>query len=242
MGVFNLNQLTIPTDSERSLGLADYSERVVNPHFDSVEVIFKNQQERLVEIINDYPKGVIFGCIAWLTSKPVLKAFANCENVQILVQKEDFLRPDFEVEKARLRDVELWKLYGKVTCKLPRSCFRPPMGNLSLLGNPTVQGIRCVGNHNSDKTKTKPRAHHKFLVFCRLDGNNEYHPEALWTGSFNLTDNATRSFENVTYFEDKSGTNEIISAFLKEHHQIFALSESLNWTHRWAAPEYRIGT
>lgn len=44
------------------------------------------------------------------------------------------------------------------------------------------------------------------------------------------------------YFSDKSGRHPAIVAFLNEHHQLFGLSEPLNWTEDWVAPEYRIGT
>ena len=45
-----------------------------------------------------------------------------------------------------------------------------------------------------------------------------------------------------TPYEEKINKNGIINSFLKEHHQIFALSEQLNWTDTWTTPEFRIGT
>lgn len=32
-----------------------------------------------------------------------------------------------------------------------------------------------------------------------------------------------------------------LNDYLKEHHQIFALSEPLDWEHDWTETEYRIG-
>ena len=242
METLNLNRLTIPVEGERNKSLDDFSIHLANPKFETIEAIFKNQEKRLLEIISSFEKGAIFGCIAWLTSKSILKALAKCETVQIIVQKEDFLRPDLDTKNVELWKVQLWKLYKAINCKMERHQFREPMGNLSVFSDPTVEGIRCVGNHNQERKAAFPRAHHKFLVFCELDQNENYSPVALWTGSFNFTQNASNSFENVLYLVDKAGNNEIINAYLKEHHQIFSLSEQLNWSERWAAPQHRIGT
>jgi hypothetical protein len=241
----NLHNLSINVDGGPSQLLNDYSTKVLHPHFDTVEAIFRNQENRLLDLIKTFENGAIFGCVAWLTSVPVLKALERCKNVQIIVQKEDFLRPDIDTKNIDKWKSELWRLYSNIKCDIERHQFRKPMGNLSVCGDPTVDGIRCVGNHNIEKKPAFPRAHHKFLVFCNVTETEEvksYLPIALWTGSFNLTKNATNSFENVLYFSDTSGENEIINAFLNEHHQIFALSESLNWNDVWTTPEFRIGT
>lgn len=238
----NLNDLNINTDSPSDGTLRDYSTSLIKPHFDSAEAIFKNIETRLVKIIKKFENGAIFGCIAWLTSTPILKALSKCKNVQIIVQKEDFLRPDLHQNKSSKWKTELRQLYNDLKCEIERYRFREPVGNLSVCGDPTVDAVRCVGNHNSDKVPSFPRAHHKFLVFCNFDNDGKYFPVALWTGSFNLTKNATYSFENVLYLVDNSGKNNIINAYLNEHHQIFALSEKLDWENDWATPEFRIGT
>ncbi len=241
----NLHNLAIPVDGESPQSLSDNSLISQSPHFDTVEVLFRNHERKLLEIIKSFENGAVFGCVAWLTSSPILKALGKCKNVQIVVQKEDFLRPDVNINNIDSWKSELWKLYSGLQCDIPRHQFKEPIGGLSVCGDPTVDGIRCVGNHNVEKSPAFPRAHHKFLVFCDVtetENSISYEPVALWTGSFNMTKNATFSFENVTYFTDKSGKNEIIQAFLNEHHQIFALSEPLNWKSIWSAPEFRIGT
>ena len=231
----------INTDSGEE-SLTDFSTSLTNPHFDRVEVVFRNLENRLIQLISQYKDGLIFGSVAWLTSKPILKALSECKNVQIIVQKEDFLRPDFGVKNNSNWKKELQLLYGNLKFSLLRYDCISPICNLSILGDPRVDAIRCVGNHNSDKESAFPRAHHKFLVFCIPDTDKKYLPISLWTGSFNLTYNATQSFENVIILTDKSGGNEILNAYLEEHHQIFALSEPLNWEATWTTPEFRIGT
>lgn len=241
MNNLSLHNLLIDIDGEAGQPLTDFSTKIKNPIFDDVEVIFRNQENKLIGLINEFSSGAIFGCVAWLTSKPILKALANCQNVQIVVQKEDFLRPDIGVKSNDNWKKELWTLYNNLKCDLTRYDFNEPVSSLSVCGDPTVDAIRCVGNHNKDKNPAFPRAHHKFLVFCKMvDG--KYIPIKLWTGSFNLTKNATMSFENAIIFTDNSGQSELISSFLKEHHQIFSISENVDWTENWATPEFRIGT
>ena len=257
--------------------LHDFSNSVTKPKFDKVEAVFKDIEEKLIEKILEHKGGMIFGCVAWLTSESILKALAECEEVQIIVQKEDFLRPDYsyEVESRRRFDgkndhllpdkkrdtnehlEKIRKLYDNIQFTYYRNELKEPVCLLTTNGNISYKGIRCVGNHNSDKQPAFPRAHHKFLVFCDVDKElfkkqyDErvsmapgawYKPIAVWTGSFNFTKNSTLSFENALYLEDKSGNNPIINSYLKEHHQVFGLSESLDWESKWCEPEYRIGT
>jgi hypothetical protein len=237
----NLNNLFVPSDDGSDETLKDFSLSIDRPQFDNIEVIFKNLEPRLLELIKEFEGGAIFGCVAWLTSIPILKALSKCNNVQIVVQKEDFLRPDLNSNyknwKASLRS-----LYNSLKCDMERHQFKSPMGDLSVCSDPTVDPIRCVGNHNAEKQSAFPRSHHKFLVFCKIDDKGNYIPIKLWTGSFNLTKNATYSFENALIFADNLGTNKLINSYLMEHHQIFSLSESLDWTEDWSTPEFRIGT
>lgn len=189
---------------------------------------------------------MIIGCVAWLTSYKILNALAQCKNVQILVQKEDFLRPDINTKNVNDWKKVLHEKYNKISCDIERHQFKSPMGYLSVASDPTVDGIRCIGNHNSAKNPAFPRMHNKFLVFCKTHNLNSevfsYDAVSVWTGSFNLTQNATYSIENAISLNDKSGKNEVINSYLKEHHQIFCISEKLNWETDWIEPQFRIGT
>jgi PLD-like domain len=229
----------------------NWSCRAENVLFKNFEVLFRNQEQRLVRLINKYKNDLIVGCVAWLTSIPILNALAKCKNVQIIVQKEDFLRPDMYSKEDSWKAF-LQKKYSAVKCEMTRYEFQSPISDLSICGDPTVDGIRCLGNHNIDKSPAFPRSHHKFLVFCRINkthkdplGNilvDQYWPETVSTGSFNLTKNSTFSLENVIIFSSDFNTNHFVKSFLNEHHELFALSEPLDWTSDWIEPEYRIGT
>lgn len=242
----NLLVGSIPTDGTNYHHMSDYSLISRGSDFDKVEAVFRNQEWRLIHLIEEYSAGAIFGCVAWLTSTPILKALATCTNVQIIVQKEDFLRPDINARNTTSWKSELRRLYNSISCGFTRYEFQKPICLLSTCSDPQVEGIRCVGNYNSTKNPAFPRMHHKFLVFCRVDDSIKsgvnYFPEVVWTGSFNLTRNATMSFENNIILTDKSGKNPMIEAYLREHHQLFGLSEQLDWTSEWVQPEFRIGS
>ena len=256
----DLNKLIIKDDNYRDPNsgnkLENFNIKTNNINFGKIEVYFKDLENELINKINEH-KGIIFGCVAWLTSKPIIEALSK-KQTQIIIQKEDFFRPDYNDRGSILkRKKEIRKLYSKIKFPYTRYVMKYGINELSYFSSPSIDGIRCVGHHNSDKKITIPRSHHKFLVFCdeifeknedkKLKGKQfskslEYNPIAVWTGSFNFTENGTKSFENAIYLEDLSGKNEILLSYLKEHHQVFSLSENLDWESEWASPEYRIGS
>ena len=146
-----MRDLPIMTD-RGTLPQQDYS----CEDYANVRVIFDNHKEALLQYIDKY--NHIVGCVAWLTDYDILEALATKEFVSIIVQKEDFLRPDTNSSLERVR-----QLYDSLP---PSERFRADgIRELSSLGDPTLEPIRCVGNHNKDKKPAFPRMHHKFLVF-----------------------------------------------------------------------------
>jgi hypothetical protein len=190
----------------------------------------------------------IVGCVAWLTEPRILAALVD-RQASIIVQKEDFLRPDVGMPnqwKARLRSS-----YDQIGNDYTRYEFPAPLSSASTLSGQEIEGVRCVGNHNSDRAPAMPRMHHKFLV--RLQRNVEQGDDqfgghyssyaqaralAVWTGSFNFSINGGRSFENAIEIDDPT----IAGAYLAEYARVATLSEPLNWTADWVDAEWRLGT
>lgn len=198
-----------------------------------VEVVFKRHKARLIEEIVKYP--IIIGCVAWLTDRDVLAALATRDGVSIIVQKEDFLRPDKNGSASEIR-----RMYEKI-----KPVWRAEIENTAMYSSSSCDelcGVRCAGNHNSNRSPAFPRMHNKFLVFCEAGtgsvGIETHSPKKVWTGSYNISDNATRSWENVVLIESV----RVAKAYAAEYGQIFGLSEPLDWESPWVAPEYRIGT
>lgn len=242
MPLDDLNKLLIPNDEQHSAGqpLVDYSMKKGN-----ISVFFRDLKERLIENIDK--ADAVVGCVAWLTDIEIVRALASkCS--QIVVQKEDFLRPDGNMSNAALREA-----YSHLSF-LDRESAGPLLGTMSYLAGDYLQvidGVRCVGNHNSEKKPVHPRAHHKFVVFCRIEevlrkrylGADEallptLRPYAVWTGSFNFSFNAGRSLENAVLIEDET----IAAAFQNEWEQLCAISEPLDWESTWVEPSWRIGS
>ncbi|HEX7788920.1 MAG TPA: phospholipase D-like domain-containing protein [Afipia sp.] len=233
-GKFNLNELQPENDGNYPDTAAVDNSSSSNDG--SVKVYFRDLVKHLKTHIND--ADAVFGCVAWLTHVEVLDVLAK-KHVAIVVQKEDFLRPDFGAPNAWKRTLR--QKYDALSCGIIRYDFDNMIGQLSTGGDPTVEAIRCVGNYNRDKAPAFPRMHNKFLIFARVeekDGSYFPAPYAVWTGSFNLTANATYSLENALYITKP----ELVAAYFNEFGQIMAISEPLDWQSDWCEPELRIGT
>jgi hypothetical protein len=246
-GITNLNHAKIRNDGD-DFALDDFA---ATSEAARVTCHFRNIRDALVGYINRYDYMV--GCVAWLTDPVILRALATRCGVCIIVQKEDFLRPDCD-ERPYLH-----ALYESIHWPGERWQYGGLLGSMSFACDPTLDAIRCVGNHNSNKSPAHPRAHHKFLVFGRMSDPSEdgraqreaeepdyvdegmgqvFVPEAVWTGSFNFSVNAGRSLENAVFIEDSA----IARAYANEFSQVAALSEPLNWQDPWCSPEWRCGT
>ena len=223
----------------------------------TIESFFDGHAERFSTLCRD--ADFVVGCMAWLTSRTVLQALAALKHgCQIVVQKEDHLRPGV------VRKEELLTMYSRLRCP-DRMCLPAGAAELSSGGDPSVDAVRCMGVCPSRPSQMVPRMHHKFFVFFRaheihdpcevygdpfsLDGESlevspdeyvyeRFVPYRVWTGSYNATENAALSRENVVIITSET----IATQYTNEWLDIFALSESLDWTSRDVEPEWRFGS
>lgn len=222
---------------------------------DGVTVYFRNLEIQLRQHIQQ--ADAVLGCVAWLTSESILDALAEKDPVAIIVQKEDFLRPDVDSKRGWATDLR--RRYDRLRCSWERHQMPGLVSSLSYAGDTAIQPVRCVGNHNRDKLPAFPRMHHKFVVLCTIQSHRTWdfvwndatqsleegsittsalHPYAIWTGSFNFTENGNRSLENALLLTHP----DIVQAYTEEWARIQALSEPLDWENDWIAPEWRIGS
>lgn len=154
----NLNHLEIPADGNpRAI-------RDCSINLGKVAVHFRDMEERLIAEIEK--ADCVVGVVAWLTSERIIHALAKKQCVSIIVQKEDFLRPDSN--SAVCPDTwkrKLHKLYSLVP-KSSRVNFGVPISAMSSCSDDTIEGVRCAGMFDRD-SKASPRVHHKFVIFCR---------------------------------------------------------------------------
>lgn len=238
-----LAELTIPNEWGKGVEQIDLS-LFHHPSAGHISVFFRDIEQNLVQRIRD--ADCVFGCVAWLTSEPILDAIAEKSIAQIIIQKEDFLRPDL-ASRTNFKE-NLRTLYSEIA-----GVYRAHFGSDITVSKTwtimseaeKVEGVRCLGYRKQHHAEIIPVMHNKFLVFCRYQESpydefpfGSITPYAAWTGSFNFTRNATRSFENAIFIED--GT--VAERFLREWGQLAALSEPLDWEHDYVAPQYWIGT
>lgn len=170
---------------------------------------------------------VLVGCVAWVTDKQILDALAH-RQVALVVQKESWWK------KTDARGVALAARYAALRGGLDASAFPAPLATKTFRNKPVpndavLAPIACAG-HNAPGGFA-PLMHHKFVVRCHLvDG--VLVPTAVWTGSFNFSGNADKSFENAVEIHDAT----IAAAYLAEFALVASLSESLNWRSRVAKP------
>lgn len=225
MKKINLNEIQPEFDGIRPFS-ADF-------HVGDIEAFTSNLETRIVERIAR--ADFICGCMAWLTNRTVLGALSRLSGgCQIVVQKEDFIRPGI-VGKGELR-----RLYGALRGRGSGYELPLPANGLNVCGDAveSVPPIKCMGIANPSHRMAMPRMHHKFLVFCRnqpgtdiYEGSSgrpcmELIPYAVWTGSFNATENAVNSRENAIYIENQ----ELAQYYCTEWATVYALSEPLDWT------------
>lgn len=235
----NLHDIDI-VSAESSEDGKQKNNNIITPE---IECYFKDIENIVCEKISK--ADVVIGCVAWLTNKHIIDSLRKVKHgVSIIVQKEDFLRPDTKTNtKQNLYDAYTSiKPYVVGLQKQVKTNTIVDTLSTNSISDSNTSAIRCVGNYNVDKKISWPRMHNKFLIFCKHRENDEdgytIKPYAVWTGSLNMTETSMRSFENGVCIKNR----QITKAYLNEWAQIFALSEPLNWEKDWCAPEFRIGT
>lgn len=211
----------------------DQSDHSTHTDDGRVRVYFKNLADNLIREMES--ADVVVGCVAWLTHPNILEAMTRKRFVSIVVQKEDWLRPDFRPEdewRAKQRG-RYEELVGPCRCEL--GGLIATMDYTSSMER--IDAVRCVGYRNRSQKDSIPRSHHKFVVMCR-QLEHELQPFRVWTGSFNFTNNAEKSFENAVAIDDE----KLAAAYFAEYQQVAALSEPLDWKSEWVEPEWRIGS
>jgi hypothetical protein len=99
----NLNEININDDHS-------YEKQTDNSVVgEKISVYFKNQIEHLIKYIEK--ADVVIGCVAWLTNTQILEAFKKVPHgCKIIVQKEDFLRPD----GSKIGSKQFYDIYNSI--------------------------------------------------------------------------------------------------------------------------------
>ena len=222
----------------------------------AVEVVSCNHKAKLLELFAEGRASnlVCVGALYRLTEPELLEAMTTVAT-SVVVQKErnwwagrdpsprpgwqDLLRVDYDAVAASGEHNDLFQ----------RQNCPEPLGSRGLLGDQHLAGIRCFGQiNNGGGEQQSPILHEKFLVFSELnfrpepsppdamydDGQVDWKPKLVWTGSYNPTRLANRSLESTLVIRDE----RIATLFLHKWACIMALSEPLDWTSDSVQPEW----
>lgn len=228
--MINLNEIKVPTDGDDISPDGKQNDFSLIDENENIEVYFKNIEYQIINKIKKYDS--VIGCIAWLTNKNILKALSKKKLVSIIVQEEDFLRPDinFNGIKQKFKN-KMFKLYEKINKKNYISLCNC---GISYCSNGELEcGIRRMGMINENKVPAFPRMHNKFIICFNSDGDRfdtceKLNGEVL-TGSYNYTENSNNSLENVVCIK----SDKIVEKYYYQYAEIALLSVPLDWDSEW---------
>ena len=178
----------------------------------SSNVYFSNIKNNLIKYLNYATK--VYGCVAWLTDKDILTKLLDIP-CTIIVQEEDWESPSRRDTYNRYQELS----------PVPFSYFKQCEARLTCkIENYNEKSIRSIGIVNNPS-----RMHHKFLII-----ENQDKSIGVWTGSFNITENASNSLENAIYIEDRKTIREFFNEFIL----LYCLSRELK--EEWIPNKYYV--
>lgn len=193
-------------------------------------VYFRDLKDHLISEINN--AEIVLGAVAWLTDIDILEALSK-KPCQIVLQKEDFLRPDIELTLSNNSKKELRDAYKKLHFDYDTRNFSNKIYELSFDDIYEIDPIRCFGYLTDKYRHCSPKMHNKFLVFAEIDNMFEkIKAKKVWSGSANFTKMSMYSLENAILISNE----DIASQYLKEYEYIYYLSEGLDWSSSWNSP------
>jgi hypothetical protein len=175
MQTINLNDVSLINNLEMLIDI----QRTPSVTSGQTIAYFNNLELRLINHIQEAEEVV--GCVAWFTAEPIINALAQKDSVSILIQKEDFLRPDLSAPHSSKKwSKHLRSLYTSLPQRYMRHAIHGDLVQwLSFASGDVFEAVRCVGM--SGKDSNRPRMHHKFLVFCRIELDEPAFQQAIET-------------------------------------------------------------
>lgn len=169
-----------------------------------VRPVFRDIEAELIKAIKSHDR--IVGCVAWLTSVPILEALQG-KSVCFIVQQEDWLRPDSDE----------WSMATQRSLYASLKGIESYSVDVSTCSGYVISPVRLSGKPKT-ANRNNPRMHHKFALFSSGEDWGRF--DLVWTGSYNFTANATRSLENGLFISDKG----VVDAYFMEWRQVLLTS------------------
>jgi len=200
-----------------------------------IRVVFFPLERELLTWLEGF--DAVVGCVAWLTNTRLLSSLNKKSYCQVIMQKEDWLRPDGTTSHPGV-NLNTRECYRR-RAGFDRSELQDLAG-LSYLSDPMLERYRVFGI-NGARTQN-PVMHHKFLVGCDATERNEagqlvFKPKSVWAGSFNMTGRSVRNLDSAIIMG-----SEPASVYYKEWRDAVMFSEPLDFNANYVCPEWRLGT
>lgn len=178
-----------------------------------VQLRYKSIEAYLVRLISR--ADMVVGCVAWVTNAAILQALGNLHyGSSLVVNKESYLvSPEYNARK--------WEKYQRGYSGLSVI----PHHDIDGLHFEQLEAIMLTGGWNSGE-RYYPRMHHKFIVLCKVvqseSGQGLFAlPQIAVTGSYNFSETANRSHENIVVIE----SGAIAQSYYNEWRQIATISD-----------------
>jgi len=191
-----------------------------------VRISFGDHKRRLLGLIRHYPAMV--GCVSWFTDYDVLDALKD-RWCNFIVNHEEWYAERTTLGKYRElgRNPET-TIFPELPANAPADFLRSSMSSR----------FRSVGTASGTPGKSKPKMHHKFVVFCYprsvrcVDGRLVDDPDGqlrildrrcaagVFTGSYNVTCNAEASLETSLFIESPA----VAQCFYDEYMRVLTIS------------------
>lgn len=195
-----------------------------------ITIHFRNIKQALIEFIDQ--SDILLGAVAWVTEKEVLEALIKKQS-QLVIQKEDFLRPDLKQTLSEKERNLLQFLYGQFKFSYSTLHFSNDIFTLSKDDIYELEPIRAFGYLTQKLRYCTPKMHNKFLISASFDPQTKkVIPHKVWTGSANFTAMSMYSLENAITINHSA----IAKHYMREYESIYALSDKLDWKTIWTSP------
>jgi phosphatidylserine/phosphatidylglycerophosphate/cardiolipin synthase-like enzyme len=193
-----------------------------HPDIEGFKVLFDGIEDEICQQINDC--DIVLGCSFGLNNKKIVDALKNKgDGVCIILDKKTasnninyykYLNSQlthYDFSPSSLKD-----LFTFVPLKVTPSTNKHAIRIFGL----SIEPYDEISNNKT--VKRFPIFHHKFLIFCHKNSNDELTPKSVFTGSYNFTENANYSRENGILLEN----SDLARAYLTEWEKCVLFSES----------------
>ena len=186
-----------------------------------IEVHFRNLEEVLLREVRQ--ADILLGCVAWITSQPILEEIAKKPACLIVDRKLPRMNQKLQglYKKVQVHPKDpIYEMLKSGHGWADYFCYS------SKSGRPIPHTIYGDWNFEAGLYFVDGGSwrymHHKFLLMLKYNGicscGKSLYKPTVWTGSYNFTKNAKTGLENATIIRDPTVCASFLCEFLEVFH------------------------